>query len=92
MIHSRLNAYLNTRAGDGLSSQSVAAAGPERGEDKPAPPTRRSWGKAAAGIFRCVWRWLAALDDHWIGDAIGVICLFGLGYSALVAGHIFGWR
>jgi hypothetical protein len=28
------------------------------------------------------------LDDHWVGDLIGVICLFGLGYAALLLGHV----
>lgn len=26
---------------------------------------------------RAIWRVLRALDDHWIGDLIGGLCLFG---------------
>lgn len=26
------------------------------------------------------------LDDHWMGDLIGSICLFGSGYGALLIG------
>lgn len=41
-------------------------------------------------ILQVIWRGLVALDDHWIGDLIGVICLFGLGYIGLVAAYILG--
>ena len=28
------------------------------------------------------------LDDHWVGDLTGVLCLFGLGYAALLLGYV----
>lgn len=33
-------------------------------------------------------RALRALDDHWLGDLIGVFCLFGIFYLVLVAGAV----
>ena len=30
------------------------------------------------------------LNNHWLGDLIGVACLFGITYIGLVAAHIFG--
>lgn len=35
-------------------------------------------------------RALARLDDHWIGDAVGVAGLFGLLWAGLVFGHAWG--
>lgn len=32
-------------------------------------------------------RALRALDDHWLGDLIGALCLFGILYGFL----LFGW-
>ena len=37
-------------------------------------------------------RALARLDDTWVGDLIGVCCLFGGGYLALVVGYGLGWK
>lgn len=28
------------------------------------------------------------LDDHWVGDVIGVVCLFGLIPLTLFVGHV----
>ena len=28
---------------------------------------------------------------NWIGDIIGAICLFGIGYAALFIGYGLGW-
>lgn len=84
---------LNTRAGDGLSSQPRAAAGPERGKDKPAPPTRRSIRVgSAAGILRAIWRKMAVLDDRVVEDWLGGISLAVLLYVFLVAPVIAGWQ
>lgn len=32
-------------------------------------------------------RLMRALDDHWAGDLIGSICLFGSGYGLLFLGY-----
>lgn len=37
-------------------------------------------------------RFLSALNDHWIGDLIGVVSLFALGWLLLVLGHGMGWQ
>lgn len=92
MARPLLNSQSNTRAGEGLSSLPVAAAGPKRGEDKPAPPTRRSWGQAAAGILRAGWQWLCAQDDSLIADVLGAVSLFVLLYAFLAAPLIAGWQ
>lgn len=39
----------------------------------------RLWGHIKHGFH--------ALDDHWIGDLIGVLCLFGIAYAL----QVFGW-
>lgn len=31
------------------------------------------------------------LDDHWIGDVIGVVSLFGAGYIFLLIGYGLGY-
>jgi len=33
---------------------------------------------------------LRALDDHWLGDLIGAVCLFGFIWIGLVAGAVMG--
>ena len=33
---------------------------------------------------------LARLNDHWLGDLIGSICLFGSGYGLLLLGYGLG--
>jgi hypothetical protein len=33
---------------------------------------------------------LARLEDHWIGDLIGVVCLFGIGWSWMLLGYAWG--
>jgi hypothetical protein len=40
--------------------------------------------------MRKLWAALRRLDDHPIGDAIGVICLFGILYLCLFAELVFG--
>lgn len=37
-------------------------------------------------------RALARLDDHWIGDLIGVVALFALGWGGLVIGYAAGLK
>ncbi len=37
-------------------------------------------------------RLLRALDDHWIGDLLGVLCLFGGLWGLLVLGCGMGWK
>ncbi|MGV8987609.1 MAG: hypothetical protein ACOH2H_15165 [Cypionkella sp.] len=37
-------------------------------------------------------RALARLDNHWIGDLIGALCLFGCGYGALLIGYAAGLK
>lgn len=38
-------------------------------------------------MIRSMLRFAAWLDNHWIGDALGVVCLFGLlGISLFFAG------
>jgi hypothetical protein len=46
--------------------------------------------RAIVRVGRAVWRGMAALDNHWIGDLIGVIILFGLIYLGLIATYVFG--
>lgn len=45
------------------------------------------------GDFRMMARLLRAMarfEAHWVGDAIGVICLFALGYAGLLIGYGLG--
>lgn len=42
-------------------------------------PEMQCWGQ-----LKSVARWL---DDSWIGDLIGVICIFGIWYVF----YLFGW-
>lgn len=41
-------------------------------------------------MMRHVLRALARFEAHWVGDAIGVICLFALGYAGLLIGYGLG--
>lgn len=47
----------------------------------------------ASSSLRAGWRWLIRaakrLDDHWIGDLIGALCLFGMLWIGLVAVMVF---
>jgi len=47
----------------------------------------------ASSSLRAGWRWLIRaakrLDDHWIGDLIGALCLFGMLWIGLVAAMVF---
>lgn len=47
----------------------------------------------ASSSLRAGWRWLVRaarrLDDHWIGDLIGALCLFGMLWIGLVAAMVF---
>jgi hypothetical protein len=36
------------------------------------------------------WRVLRALDDHWAGDLLGVLCLFAGLWLGLMAGEVLG--
>lgn len=44
------------------------------------------------GCMTRVLRALARLDDHWIGDLIGVLCLFGCFYGLLFIGFAMGLK
>ncbi len=35
---------------------------------------------------------LARLDDHWIGDLIGAVCLFGMLWGGLFLGFAVGFK
>ncbi len=35
---------------------------------------------------------LARLDDHWIGDLIGAVCLFGMLWGGLFLGFTVGFK
>jgi len=41
-------------------------------------------GKFARAVFRAA----RDLDDHWIGDLIGAVCLFALGWMGLAIGWV----
>lgn len=41
-------------------------------------------------VLRAIWRGMVALDDHWIGDVIGVIGLIVIFYLSYVAVYVFG--
>lgn len=41
-------------------------------------------GKFAQAVLRAA----RALDDHWIGDLIGAVCLFALGWMGLAIGWV----
>lgn len=41
-------------------------------------------------VLRAIWRGMMALDDHWIGDVIGVIGLIVILYLSCVAVLVFG--
>lgn len=47
----------------------------------------------ASSSLRAGWGWLIRaarrLDDHWIGDLIGAVCLFGMLWIGLVAAMVF---
>ncbi|SLN48125.1 hypothetical protein PSA7680_02477 [Pseudoruegeria aquimaris] len=47
----------------------------------------------ASSSLRAGWGWLIRaarrLDDHWIGDLIGALCLFGMLWIGLVAAMVF---
>lgn len=51
---------------------------------KPASP------RVLPSPLRAGWRRIRAasdwLDGHWLGDLLGVICLFGIGFAALLIG------
>ena len=37
-------------------------------------------------------RAMARLDDHWIGDLIGAVCLFGMPWGVLFLGFAAGLK
>lgn len=53
----------------------------------PSAKSGRSDG-GARGFWRRLLRAAQALDEHWIGDLIGALCLFGLLWVGLVAGAV----
>ena len=48
----------------------------------------RSLADMAGAGFGRMMRAMRWLDGHWIGDAIGAVCLFALLWIALVAGAV----
>lgn len=50
----------------------------------PLPPETATWRTTMRNLRAACRR----LDDHWVGDLIGVLCLFGLGYAALLLGYV----
>lgn len=69
------------RSGGGLHAPAATVAACE-------PPSPR-----ASSSLRAGWGWLIRvvrrLDDHWIGDLIGAVCLFGMLWVGLVAAMVF---
>lgn len=41
-------------------------------------------------MMALLFRALARLEDHWLGDLIGVVSLFGILWAGLVLGHAWG--
>ncbi len=65
----------------------------------PAPALRTSsrWrevlspiARRAGAFFRWLGQVLAALEDHWIGDLIGVAAIFGMLWLGLLFAHAAG--
>lgn len=46
----------------------------------------RSGSDGRGGVLRRLLRAARAFEDSWVGDLVGVICLFATLYIALVAG------
>lgn len=39
-------------------------------------------------LLRC----LRAVEDHWVGDLIGALCLFGSAWLLMLIGYGLGWQ
>ncbi len=50
-------------------------------------PLRRA-GAFLRALGRAVRRAIRALDDHWLGDLIGAVCLFAILWGGLVAAWV----
>lgn len=47
-------------------------------------------GDSRIGLARRILSALARLEDHWIGDLIGVVSLFAIGWSWMLLGYAWG--
>ena len=56
----------------------------------PAPTLRRSCLARVGGFWRGLCGAVARLEDHWLGDLIGAVSLFGALWILLVLGHALG--
>ncbi len=56
----------------------------------PAPTLRRSCLARVGGFWRGLCGAVARLEDHWLGDLIGVVSLFGVLWMFLLFGHALG--
>lgn len=63
--------------------------GASDGKGRPAEPQAQSAPGRSGGVFRRLIRAVRRLDDHWIGDLIGVVCLFGMLWIGLVVAMVF---
>ena len=72
---------MTSRSGTPLRAPAAAAVEPREPAGSCASPLRRGW------------RWLvqanARLEDSWLGDLVGVICLFVIFWGFLFLGLIF---
>lgn len=50
------------------------------------PSADRGGADGGRGVLRRIFRAARAFEDSWVGDLVGVICLFATLYVALVAG------
>ncbi|WP_420012979.1 hypothetical protein [Tateyamaria sp.] len=66
----------------------LPAAERHSGRGKPDPAAHER--AARRGLFYLIRRGWTALDDHWIGDLIGAVALFGALWLALLIGHAAG--
>lgn len=73
-----------------LSTASLhPVVGASDGKGRPAEPQAQSAPGRSGGVFRSLIRAARRLDDHWIGDLIGAVCLFGMLWIGLVAAMVF---
>lgn len=61
------------------------------GRGHPAQAKGKSAGRGGK-FARAVIRAARALDDHWIGDLIGAVCMIGAPCVMLILGHAMGWQ
>lgn len=61
------------------------------GRGRPAQAKEETAGRGGK-FMRAVIRAARALDDHWIGDLIGAVCMIGAPCVMLILGHAMGWQ